>query len=44
VWNNADLEASAAAIVVMTAADSLPATDNSDAPAMERKFCSDYTR
>jgi len=44
VWNNADLEASAAAIVVMSAADSLPNTDNSDAPAMERKFCSDYTR
>ena len=44
VWNNADLEASAAAIVVMTTAANLPSTDNSDAPAMERKFCSDYTR
>jgi hypothetical protein len=43
VWNNADLEASAAAIVVMSAANNLPASDSSNSPAMERKFCSDYT-
>jgi alkylation response protein AidB-like acyl-CoA dehydrogenase len=44
VWDNADLEASAAANAVMARASSLPQRSEQDLPAMKRKFCSDYTR
>lgn len=44
VWDNADLEASAAANAVMEKADMLPRRGESDLPAMERKFCSDFTK
>jgi alkylation response protein AidB-like acyl-CoA dehydrogenase len=43
IWDNADLEASAAAIAVMSTADHLPRTGETELPAKERKFCSDYT-
>ena len=44
VWDNADLEASAAANAVMEKAEMLPQRGNFEMPAAERKFCSDYTR
>ena len=44
VWDNADLEAAAAANAVMARASSLPQRSEQDLPAMKRKFCSDYTR
>jgi alkylation response protein AidB-like acyl-CoA dehydrogenase len=44
VWDNADLEAAAAANAVMDRAEILPQRGESDLPPMERKFCSDYTK
>lgn len=44
VWDNADVEATAAANSVMTRASSLPQRPEKVLPAMDRKFCSDYTR
>jgi hypothetical protein len=45
VWDNADLEATVAANAVMARAESLPerAKKSDSAPAIGRKFCSDYT-
>jgi hypothetical protein len=43
VWNNADLEATEAANAVMERAESLPQLGDLELPALERKFCSDYT-
>ena len=44
VWDNADLEAAAAANAVMERAEMLPQRGESDLPPMERKFCSDFTK
>ena len=44
VWDNADLEATAAANAVMDRAEILPQRSESDLPPMERKFCSDFTK
>lgn len=43
VWNNADLEATAAANAVMERADMLPHRGETELVAIDRKFCSDYT-
>ena len=43
VWNNADLEATAAANAVMERADMLPHRGETEIVAIDRKFCSDYT-
>jgi hypothetical protein len=42
-WNNADLEATEAANAVMARAKALPQFGNSELPALERSFCSDFT-
>ncbi len=44
VWENADLEAAAAANSVMARAESLPQLGDLELPALERKYCSDYTK
>lgn len=44
VWDNADLEATAAANVVMERAGALPFRGETALAAKERKFCSDYTK
>jgi len=44
VWDNADLEATVAANAVMERAEMLPRRGETDLPAIERKFCSDYTQ
>jgi len=43
VWENSDLEATAAANAVMEKAEMLPQRGETDLQATERKFCSDYT-
>lgn len=44
VWDNADVEAAAAASAVMEKAEMLPRRGETELPAIERKFCSDYTK
>jgi hypothetical protein len=44
VWDNADLEATAAANAVMERAGALPFRGETALAAKERKFCSDYTK
>jgi alkylation response protein AidB-like acyl-CoA dehydrogenase len=44
VWDNADLEATAAANAVMERAGVLPLRGETALAAKERKFCSDYTK
>ena len=43
VWDNADLEATRAAGAVMARAGDLPQPSGSELPALERKYCSDFT-
>jgi len=43
VWDNADLEATSAANAVMERAEMLSQRGEVELPAIERKFCSDYT-
>ena len=44
VWDNADLEAARAASAVMAKAEDLPQSSGSELPALERKYCGDYTK